>query len=200
MSLQQQEDILAEVKNLSLRSRLIADSAIAGLHRSKNHGSSVEFAEHKEYTPGDDLRHLDWKALARHDKYYIKKFEDEVILRVVILLDISGTMNYPVDAQDRLSKIELSKTFAGALSYILFRQGDSTNIATFAEHLNYDPQSSSRKKSLSDIFTTLESIEPSTKTNLEEALSELTSKLTQRSVSDYLFRLTRWWSKRTKET
>ena len=87
--------ILTEIGNLGFRARIVADSAAAGLHRSRNRGTSVEFAEHKEYSPGDNLRHLDWRAYARFDRYYVKQFEDESNLRALAVVDASGSMGYP---------------------------------------------------------------------------------------------------------
>ena len=85
---------LAELKGLSLRCQRVVDGLLQGLHRSPHHGSSVEFSEHKEYSPGDDVRHIDWKAYARLDKHYVKRFEHESNLTAWCLLDASGSMGY----------------------------------------------------------------------------------------------------------
>ena len=78
--------ILAEIGNMPFKARIVAESALAGMHRSRHHGSSVEFAEHKEYAPGDNIRHLDWRAYARFDRDYVKRFEDETNLRAILLV------------------------------------------------------------------------------------------------------------------
>src|SRR5262245_52795677 len=88
-------ELLADIGSLALRARIVADNALAGMHRSRHHGTSVEFAEHKEYSPGDNIRHLDWRAYARFDRDYIKRFEDESNLRALLLVDASGSMGYP---------------------------------------------------------------------------------------------------------
>src|SRR5688572_31911956 len=90
-----QPQLLADIGSLAMRARIVADSALAGMHRSRHHGTSVEFAEHKEYSPGDNIRHLDWRAYARFDRDYIKRFEDESNLRALVLVDASGSMGYP---------------------------------------------------------------------------------------------------------
>src|SRR5689334_4992919 len=85
---------LARLKNLELRARSVVEGALSGLHRSPHHGSSVEFAEHKEYSPGDEIRHIDWKAYGKFDRYYVKRYEEETELTAYLLLDRSGSMAY----------------------------------------------------------------------------------------------------------
>ena len=114
----------------------IVDGFISGKHRSPKKGSSVEFAEHRQYVPGDDLRNLDWRALARKDRYYIKQYVEETNLRATILLDASGSMAYrgdlaaEVDGR-RLSKFEYAKYLAAALAYLLIGQQDAVGLVTF---------------------------------------------------------------------
>ena len=107
---------LSRVTDLKLRARTVVEGALSGLHRSPHHGASVEFAEHKEYAPGDELRHLDWKAFGKFDKYYVKRFEHETNLRAMLVLDGSASMGYGSGA---LTKLEVAKTLAGALVSLL---------------------------------------------------------------------------------
>src|SRR6188508_381970 len=85
---------LARISGVKLRARAVVEEVLSGLHKSPHQGQSVEFAEHKEYAPGDELRHLDWKAYGKFDKYYVKRFEHETNLRCLLLVDASGSMSY----------------------------------------------------------------------------------------------------------
>lgn len=171
---------LAEVKNLQVRVRIVADSALSGVHRSKNRGTSVEFAEHKEYSPGDDIRHLDWRAFARFDRDFIKKFEDEASLRTMIVLDSSGTMNYPPEPNGRLSKIELARTVAGALAHLLSAQGDAPGLAEFSESLSVSLPPRARRGHLQQMLSKLGGITPEGKTQFADAVRTLLEGLSRR--------------------
>src|SRR5690349_24518006 len=98
---------LARLQGVKLRARAVMEAVLSGLHKSPHQGQSVEFAEHKEYAPGDELRHLDWKAYGKFDKYYVKRFEHETNLRAVLAIDASGSMGYRSGA---LSKLEVAAT------------------------------------------------------------------------------------------
>ncbi|MBX2814309.1 MAG: DUF58 domain-containing protein [Myxococcales bacterium] len=174
--------ILADIGQLSLRARIVADSALAGMHRSKNHGSSVEFAEHKEYSPGDELRHLDWRAYARFDRYFIKRFEDESSLRVLLVLDCSGTMNYPAQTDERLTKLEFAKTIAGAFAFVLARQGDATGLALFSDRLNVSVPARARRGHLQELLNALSSVQASGPTHMGAALDSLSRGLAKRTT------------------
>jgi uncharacterized protein (DUF58 family) len=104
---------------------------LTGLHRSPHHGQSVEFAEHKEYSPGDEIRHIDWKAYGRFDKYYVKKFEQETNLRAWLVVDASGSMGFR-GAEGRLTKLEHASTLAASLAYLLVRQQDAAGVVAVA--------------------------------------------------------------------
>lgn len=173
---------LADIGHLSLRARLVADSAISGLHRSRNHGSSVEFAEHKEYSPGDDVRHLDWRAFARFDRDFIKRFEDEASLRALLVVDHSGTMGYPAPGEGRLSKLDTATTAAAALAYVLARQGDAAGLADFSDRLRISVPPRARRGHLQEILSELESLKAEGTTNFQRALATLTEGLSRRSV------------------
>src|SRR5579862_6762182 len=110
---------LAKLSNLELRARSVVEGALSGLHRSPHHGSSVEFAEHKEYSAGDEIKHIDWKAYGKFDKYYVKRFEEETELRAYLLVDCSGSMEYRGNG---MSKLEYARTLAASLAYLLLRQ------------------------------------------------------------------------------
>ena len=118
---------LAKIKALHIRARTVMDGALTGLHRSPHHGSSIEFAEHHEYSTGDEIRHIDWRVYARSDKYYVKRFEHETDLRAMTLIDASSSMSYQSDAAV-MSKWEYSAVLAASLSYLLLRQQDAVGL------------------------------------------------------------------------
>lgn len=174
--------VLADMGSLALRARVVAESALAGMHRSRHHGTSVEFAEHKEYSPGDNVRHLDWRAFARFDRDYVKRFEDEANLRALVVVDSSGSMGYPGPKAPRLTKLAYATTCAGALAYVMARQGDAPGVATFTEKLEIRVPSKARRGHLQEILGVLEGLEPSGQTKLRAALDALSEGLTRRSI------------------
>jgi len=105
--------VLAKLGNLRLRVRAVTEGVLTGLHKSPHHGQSVEFAEHKEYSPGDEIRHIDWKAYAKFDKYYVKRFEQETNLRAYLVVDASGSMGYR-SRPDALTKLEYASALAAS--------------------------------------------------------------------------------------
>ena len=107
---------LSRLQGVKLRARAVVDGVLSGLHKSPHQGQSVEFAEHKEYAPGDELRHMDWKAYGKFDKYYVKRFEHETNLRCLLVVDASASMGYRSAA---LSKLEVATTLAGAQLHAL---------------------------------------------------------------------------------
>lgn len=116
------------IKNLQLRAKVVVEGFLSGLHRSPYHGFSVEFTEYREYSPGDDLRYLDWKLFARSDRYYLKRFEDETNLRCYLLVDLSKSMGFGSLAYD---KAEYAKTAAATIAYFLSLQRDAVGLVTF---------------------------------------------------------------------
>jgi uncharacterized protein (DUF58 family) len=136
-------DVIQEVTRLDLKARFIVEGFISGLHESPYHGFSTEFSEHREYTPGDDPRGIDWRVYARTDKYYIKRFEAETNLECQVLLDVSESMAYSYGGV--ISKMEYGIYMAAALGYIMIHQQDSVGLVTFDEDLiNVVPARSKR--------------------------------------------------------
>jgi uncharacterized protein (DUF58 family) len=123
---------LMRIKNLQMRARVIVEGFYAGIHRSPYHGFSVEFSEYRQYTPGDDLRYLDWRLLARSDRYYVKRFEDETNLLCYILADLSKSMAYGSIGH---AKSEYARTLAATLAYFLNQQRDQVGLVTFDEEI-----------------------------------------------------------------
>ncbi len=119
---------IAKLESLQVRARVIVEGALTGMHRAKLRGSSVEFAEHKEYTPGDEVRHIDWKVLGKADRYYIKQYEQESELTCYLVLDASASMNYKGQG---LSKREYACHLMAALAYLLVQQRDRVGLSVF---------------------------------------------------------------------
>src|SRR5213596_28796 len=119
---------LMSIKNLELRAKVVVEGFWNGLHRSPYHGFSVEFTEYRQYSPGDDLRYLDWRLYARSDRYYLKRFEDETNLRSWLLVDLSRSMGFASLAYD---KATYAKTAAATIAYFLALQRDAVGLITF---------------------------------------------------------------------
>ena len=119
-------DQLARLGSLAIKARVIVEGALSGMHRASVHGSSVEFAEHKEYTPGDELRHVDWKAYAKLDRYYVKQFEQESQLTVYLVLDASASMQFK--GGSGVSKLEYAGITLAALAYLVIQQQDKAGL------------------------------------------------------------------------
>ncbi len=122
--------LLARLGPLQVRARKVMEGVLTGLHKSPHHGQSVEFSEHKEYAPGDEIRHIDWRAFAKLDKYYVKRFEMETNLRALLVADASGSMAY---GRGGLTKLQYAAICAGALGYLLARQGDQVGLCIAGE-------------------------------------------------------------------
>ena len=123
---------LMRIKNLQLRAKIVVDGFLSGLHRSPIHGFSVEFTEYRQYSPGDDLRFLDWRLFARSDRFYLKRFEDETNLRCYLLVDLSRSMGFHSPSL-AYNKAEYAKTVAATIGYFLTLQRDAVGLITFDE-------------------------------------------------------------------
>jgi uncharacterized protein (DUF58 family) len=130
--------LLARLGPLPVRARKVMEGVLTGLHQSPHHGQSVEFKEHKEYAPGDDVRHIDWRAFAKLDKYYVKRFEMETNLRALLVVDASGSMAY---GRGPMTKLQYAAVCAGALAVLLARQGDQVGLC-----ISGDPDPASTEK------------------------------------------------------
>jgi uncharacterized protein (DUF58 family) len=124
--------VLARISSLALRARLVVEGTLSGLHPSPHHGSSVEFADHRDYTPGDEIRHIDWKLAGKSDKLYVKRFEHETNLRACFLLDVSGSMAY---GERGMSKLDYARTLVASLAWLLLEQRDAVGLGLFRQRL-----------------------------------------------------------------
>ncbi|UCC45410.1 MAG: DUF58 domain-containing protein, partial [Candidatus Zixiibacteriota bacterium] len=128
-----QPDTVSRLKGMELRARMVVEGFIAGLHKSPYHGFSVEFAEHRQYMPGDNIRDIDWKVYAKTDRHYIKQYEEETNLKAYLLLDCSASMAYR--SGERVTKLDYAGLLSGALSYMMLRQRDAVGLVTFDERI-----------------------------------------------------------------
>jgi len=164
---------------LALTVRGVVEGFISGLHRSPHHGFSAEFSEHREYSPGDDLRHLDWLAYARTDRFYIKQYEQETNLRAYILLDVSGSMNY---RSDGVTKFEYGCLLAAMLAYLMARQQDAVGLVAFDEQIRKYLPPASTPSHLDRLFRALEELRPGRPTAISRTFHDLAERLHRRSM------------------
>jgi uncharacterized protein (DUF58 family) len=125
--------VLAGLKSLALRARFVVDGVMVGIHPSRAKGFSSEFEDHREYTPGDDVAHVDWKAFGKFDRYFIKEYREATNLRAYILLDVSASMGYGADGGG--SKFDYGATLAASLAYLMLKQQDAVGLITFADRI-----------------------------------------------------------------
>jgi uncharacterized protein (DUF58 family) len=173
-------DRLAKFANLNLLARQVVEGFISGLHRSPHKGFSVEFSGQREYSPGDDLRHLDWVAWARTDRYYIKQYEQETNLRAYILLDISGSMNYRYSGE--VTKYKYGCFLAACLAYLMCRQQDTVGMVAFDRKIRLHLPPASTPAHLDRLFTGLESLKPGKQTAVAGTFHELAERIDKRGL------------------
>lgn len=170
---------LMKIKTMELRARVVVEGFLKGIHRSPYHGFSVEFTEYRQYTPGDDPRHIDWHLFARSDRFYIKKFEDETNLRCHILVDHSKSMGY---GSVGYSKAQYAGTLAATLAYFLFKQGDAVGLATFDNQIRQYLPPRNRPGYLHRIMLALETTPAGTETDLSTPLKHIAEILHRRGL------------------
>lgn len=171
--------VLARFSNLEMVSRLIVEGFIMGMHKSPYKGASIEFVEHRQYYPGDEIRHIDWRAYGKTGKYYIKEYEDETNLRCYLIVDASGSMGY---AKETISKFDYSRLLAAALGYLLLSQRDATGLITYDKKVRdrFDP--SSNPQNFQRLVKILEGRKTGGETSLSLVLEKLIPTLKRRSL------------------
>jgi uncharacterized protein (DUF58 family) len=172
--------VVSKLSNLELRARLVVEGFIAGLHKSPYKGFSVEFAEHRQYMPGDPIRNIDWKVYARRDRFYVKEFEEETNLRAYLLVDCSASMGYSSGA--RISKLQYACSLAAALSYLMLRQQDSVGLLTFTSQIKKYIPPRSVKGHLKVILTELANLSAGETTNVSKSLELLARRIKRRGL------------------
>jgi uncharacterized protein (DUF58 family) len=172
--------VLARVASLELKARTIVEGFLSGLHRSPYKGFSVEFAEYRQYLPGDDLATIDWKVFARSDRYYVKKFEEETNLECHLLLDVSASMGYR--SPGSISKLEYGSYLAAALAYLMNRQRDSVAFMAFDDRIVSMLPPSARSGHLRSLLVTLDALELGQRTDCSKPLHQLAEALKKRGL------------------
>ena len=172
--------IIARLGTMELKARTVVEGFLSGLHRSPYKGFSVEFAEYRQYLPGDDLSTLDWKVYARSDRHYVKKFEEETNLECHILLDQSASMSYRGGAP--MTKLEYGSVLAASLAFLMQRQRDATGLIAFDEKIRFRLPASGRPGHLHALLLALERLQPGEKSNVGRPLHQLAEALMKRSL------------------
>jgi len=180
-------ETLSKIGGLELRARQVVEGYLAGLHRSPYRGRSVDFAEHRPYNPGDELKHIDWKLWARSDRYFVKLYEEETNVRAYFLMDASGSMDYRSGA---MSKFGYGATLAASLAYLLLLQQDAVGLTVFGEDVRTDVPPTASPAGLDAFCRVLEGTAPAGRTDLGALLHGIAARLRKRGlvvlVSDLL--------------
>jgi len=174
-------EILAKLQGLELRARHVVEGYVSGVHRSPFHGFSIEFAEHREYVPGDDLRYVDWKVYGKTDKIYLKQYEEETNLICYLLLDTSESMRYRGPSA-AMSKLEYAQLVAASLSYLVLQQQDSVGLITFDNEIRKLVRASSNPSHLKRLLHVMEESVPEKKTSTGPIFHDLAERFTKRGV------------------
>jgi len=149
-----QPQVVSRLANMELRARLVVEGFITGLHRSPYHGFSVEFAEHRPYMPGDEIKHIDWKLYGKTDRHYVKRYEEETNLKAYLILDTSRSMAYA--SEGRMPKLEYASSLAAALAYMMVKQQDAVGLVTFDQQIRARVRPSSNPSHLQQVFQALD--------------------------------------------
>jgi len=173
-------EIIARLGTMELKARTVVEGFLSGLHRSPFKGFSVEFAEYRQYLPGDDLSTLDWKVYARTDRHYVKKFEEETNLECHLLLDQSASMAYRGSAP--MSKLEYGSVLAASLAFLMNRQRDATGLIAFDEQIRFRLPAAARPGHLHTLLLALERLEPGQRSDVGRPLHQLAEALLKRSL------------------
>lgn len=179
--------IIARLGTIDLKARTIVEGFLTGLHRSPFKGFSVEFAEYRQYLPGDDLATLDWKVYARSDRHFVKKYEEETNLTCHLLIDVSASMGY---GSGPITKLQYASYLTGALAYLMHRQRDAFGLIAFDDSISALLPASARSGHLRTVLLALERLEMGTRTNVAKPLHDLAAAVRKRGmvvlVSDLL--------------
>jgi uncharacterized protein (DUF58 family) len=174
--------VLSKITRLDLQARLVVEGFISGLHRSPFHGFSVEFASHREYAPGDDIKHIDWKVLGRTDRYYIKQYEEETNLKATFLVDGSESMLYGSGRREGLTKYHYAAAVAASLAFLLLQQQDAVGLAVFDEDLRTYLPASANPNQIKSLVHAMDVIDPKAKTSLEPICHSVAEKVPRRGL------------------
>ena len=172
-------ETVALLNSMSLRARLVVEGYIIGHHRSPYHGFSVEFAEHRSYGPGDEIKHIDWKLFGKTDRLYVKRYQEETNLRAHIILDTSKSMLY---ASEKVSKLIYANSLAASLSYLMINQQDAVGLARFSEKIDTFIPPKARPSHLNLILSKLDDKDAGDDTQIGNVLHELADRIQKRGM------------------
>lgn len=172
-------EAIARISRLEILARNVVEGFLSGLHRSPYFGQSVEFAQHREYAPGDDIRRIDWKVWSKTDRFYIKQYEEETNLRTTLLVDLSESMQF---GSHQLNKYEYACRVAASLAYLLVRQQDAVGMVTFDDVVRATVPPSSKQNHLQSILSTLDIQKPARKTDLQQLLAQVADQQVRRGL------------------
>lgn len=173
-------EVVSRLSSMEMRARLVVEGFITGLHKSPYHGFSVEFAEHRQYMPGDEIRRIDWKVLGRTDRYYIKQFEEETNLKAYLVIDTSRSMAFK--GEGPVSKLQYASYLAAALAYLLTRQQDAVGLVTYDDELRKYLPPHATKVYLQTILRELEQLEAVNSTGTGRALNMAAERISRRGL------------------
>jgi len=173
-------EVIRQIKRLDLRARFIVQGFLHGLHASPFHGFSVEFSEHRKYTPGDDPKDIDWLIYAKTDKYYVKKFEAETNVTGYLVMDLSRSMGYTYRQQ--MTKFDYAICLAAALTYLMIHQQDPVGLLTFDQKIRDSLAPKSKRKQLGDVLSLLANLKPEGKTDVAASLTQVAAMLRHASL------------------
>jgi uncharacterized protein (DUF58 family) len=173
-------EVIRQIKRLDLRAQFIVKGFLQGLHASPFHGFSVEFSEHRKYTPGDDPKDIDWLIYAKTDKYYVKKFEAETNITGYMMMDLSRSMGYTY--RQELTKFEYSICLAAALSYLMIHQQDPVGLITFDEKIRNCLRPKARRGHLGDVLSLLANLQPDGGTDIAHSIVQVAAMLRHASL------------------
>jgi uncharacterized protein (DUF58 family) len=170
---------LAKVRGLELQARLVVEGYLSGMHKSPYHGFSVEFAQHREYVPGDDIKHVDWKVYGRTGRFYLKQYDEETNLVCWLLVDISDSMRY---GSKQVTKYDYASMAAASLAYLVLQQSDSIGLVTFDNQVRTFLKPSSQPSNLKEMIRVLNQGSSQAKTNMAPLFHELAERINRRSI------------------
>jgi uncharacterized protein (DUF58 family) len=172
-------EFIAKIDGLDLKARLVVEGFMIGLHRSPYHGFSVEFSEHRQYMPGDEISRIDWRVFAKTDKYFIKQYEEETNLKAYIILDSSKSMSY---SSSTITKFQYGSILAAALSYMMIKQNDAVGLVQYSTKLDKVILPRASRNNLIEILKSLSSTQPGNGTNSAECLNSISEQIKRRGL------------------
>lgn len=176
-------EVLSRISRLELRARHVVEGFVSGMHRSPYKGFSVEFANHRSYVPGDDIRHIDWRVYAKADRFFVKEYEEETNMRVHLLLDRSGSMAYPEHTgTGRMTKWDYAATVAASLAHLLVYQQDGVGLTLFDSDVATQLPVSTNRASLADFSRAIETNQPANRTDVRTLFANVTNRIPRRGM------------------